>query len=85
MEIERENKIKLTWNVDGRFSACLVNGRITELNFCEVGVGSECGSCLQSTDLKYLQNVHKALSELFKMMDEENKSNGHSYAKEAET
>lgn len=84
MESIKETKLSLTWSsFEGKFSATLINGRITELNFCEVGVGTDCGACLKSTDLKYLQNVHTALSELFKKMDEESKQNGHSYASEA--
>lgn len=79
MERYKEVKISLSWNFDGSFSAELTNGNITSLNMCELG-GNGCeGKCLTSTDLKFLQNVHQALGELFKQIEEENKANGYSF------
>jgi hypothetical protein len=83
MDVHKELTLKLTWPYDGTFSATLVNNIITDLNFCEIG-GADCRKCLASTDIKFLKNVHSALTDLFKKMDEEGKSNGHSYAKEPE-
>lgn len=82
MNIHKETKISIEWNIaEGRFDAEIINGNITALNFCELGQGTDsCGKCLTSTDLKFLQNVHKALGELFKKLDEANKELGHSFA-----
>lgn len=82
MEKHREIKIDLTWHFDGKFEATVVNGQIQSLNMCELGANGECGRCLTSSDIKFLENVHTALGELFKVIEEEQKSNGHSFSKE---
>jgi hypothetical protein len=85
MEHHREIKNSLEWHSEsGKFDATLTNGIITELNFCEPGTGpgSTCGRCLESTDYKYLKQVHQCLGELFAFIEEENKRLGYSYAGE---
>lgn len=83
MERHFENKITLSWSHKGSFQATIVNGIITELAFCEPGNGPEnCGKCLNSVDIKFLQDVHNSLGELFKQVEEAHKDLGYSYAKE---
>lgn len=85
MNIHKETKISIDWNyIEGKFNAEIINGQISELNFCELGQGTDsCGKCLTSIDLKFLQNVHSALGDLFKKLDEARKELGHSYATDA--
>lgn len=86
MENHREIKNELTWHNDGKFTATLTNGVITELHFCEPGKGADSeGKCLTSVDFKYLQSVYSALGELFTFIEEENKRLGYSYADEKTT
>lgn len=81
MEKLKENKVTLSWNHDGAFSAVIINGQITELNFCQIGKGpDECGSCLTATDYKYLQNIHSSLGELFKELDLINEEAGYKFS-----
>jgi len=80
-----EHKIELSWNQEGSYSATIVNGAVTLLNFCAIGKGSEdCGSCLTSIDLKYLEAIHQNLGELFKEIEEERKRLGHVYRTDEE-
>jgi len=80
MNIHRETKVSLEWNYsDSSFQAEIINGNISNLSFCQVGVTDEC-NCLKNTDIKYLKQVHEALGQLFKKIDEERKELGHEYA-----
>ncbi len=84
MEHIREVKNELTWHsTEGKFTCTLINGNITELNFCEPGKsGEDCGRCIVSTDYKFLQQVHTSLGELFKFIEDENKKLGYSFPNE---
>lgn len=87
MEKFTEIKNVLTWeSQNGKFEATLINGNITDINFCEPGTGpGDCGKCLNSTDYKFLKNVHEKLGQLFDFMDEENKRMGYKYAYDKQT
>lgn len=80
-----EDKVTLEWAHKGSFKAVITNGIVTELQYCEPGTGptdsDSCGKCLTSTDLKFLQDVHQSLGELFKEIEEANKRLGYSYSK----
>jgi len=81
MNIHKETKISIEWNhSDATFKAEIINGNIESLSFCEIGQNDECGKCLTSTDLKFLQNVHTSLGDLFKKLDEARIEMGHTYA-----
>jgi hypothetical protein len=82
MEHLREIKNQLNWHTEaGKFEATIVNGAITDLNFCEPGKGSvDCGKCLTSTDYKFLKQIHTALGELFDFIEAESKRMGHTFA-----
>ena len=84
MEKFKTTTIDLSWPaLEGKFEAQIVNGAISSLLMCETGqTDPTCGKCLSSVDIKFLKSVHTALSELFKAIDEEQKSNGHSFSKE---
>jgi hypothetical protein len=85
MENFREIKNELTWHNDGKFTATLTNGKITELHFCEPGCDANSeGKCLISTDYKYLKDVHDALAELFDFMAKENERMGYKFAGNAD-
>jgi hypothetical protein len=69
-----ENKVTLTWNslADCIFSAIVVNGNITELNFCEPPgkAGADIPvQCLHSINEKFLRDVHNNLGELIDFVD----------------
>lgn len=83
MEHIRQIKNSLEWHSEnGKFDAELINGVITQLNFCEpgTGTGTDCGRCLESVNYKYLKQVHQSLGELFEFIDKENERLGYSYA-----
>ncbi|MBW4888899.1 hypothetical protein KXQ82_04205 [Mucilaginibacter sp. HMF5004] len=85
MDNYREIKNNLVWHNEGKFEVELINGVITKLNFCEPGKGNhDTGSCLTSTNYKFLQNVYTSLGDLFAFIEEENKRLGYSYAKPGE-
>lgn len=78
MEISKEVRVSMSWNVAGQFSAELINGNISALHFCEEGRNI----CLESVDLKYLHAVHDALGDLFGMIDAQQLEMGHSFARQ---
>lgn len=80
MDVFKEEKTSLNWHNDGKFSAVIVNGQITELHFCEPG--GEKAQCLTSVNYKYLQDVHAALGDLFAHIEREAEKKGHAYALE---
>jgi hypothetical protein len=85
MDHFREIKNNLVWHKEGKFEVELVNGIIKKLNFCEPGTGPEdSGTCLTSTDYKFLKSVYSCLGELFTFIEEENKRLGYSYAREVD-
>lgn len=87
MEHHREIKNTLTWHSeDGKFEAILINGQIFRLNFCEPGKDAkDCGKCLNSTDYKFLKQIHESLGELFDFMNDQEKQRGYSYANEIDS
>lgn len=84
MQRHFEDKVTLEWSHKGKFSATITNGIVTALQFCEPGTGpsdqDSCGRCLTSTDLKFLQDVHQSLGELFKEIEAANQRLGYSFA-----
>lgn len=85
MEQYREIKNELTWHNEGKFTATLTNGIITELHFCEPGCDENSeGRCLVSTDYKYLKDVHDALAELFIFKEAEDERMGYKFAGKSE-
>lgn len=80
MEAHKEIKHELNWHNDGKFTATIINGSITELHFCEPGTDEKGQRCLISTDYKYLKSVHEALGELFAYIEKQDKERNHSFA-----
>lgn len=81
MDILKEAKITLSWNNDGSFRAVIINGIITELNFCEPGRDGNTApcQCLNSTNWKFLNDTYNALGELFGAVKEQQKELGYSF------
>lgn len=71
----------MAWNNDGKFTAEIVNGVITDLHFCEPGCDEDTApnKCIISTDIKFLTDVHKALGELLDMVKQQQKDLGYSF------
>lgn len=69
MEITTTKIHGLNWDFPGanEFDATIINGRITELRFRDVG--DLTNSELRSINEKYLRNIHKALTGLFQHID----------------
>lgn len=84
MDLLREHKISISWNNQGKFTAEIINGNITQLHFCEYGKDQNTApcQCLTSTDWQFLNDVYSALGELFATVKEQQKELGYSYADE---
>lgn len=81
MERLTEHKIVLNWSHEGRFSAVIINGTITDVTMCEPGTGEEDPErCLRSINPVFLKNVYSSLGELFKVQQDEEARLGYSYA-----
>lgn len=86
MEQFREVKNALTWHkTEGTFDVEIINGVITKLNFCEMGISSvDNNKSLTSTNLKFLKAVYESLGDVFTFIEEENKKLGYKFADEFE-
>lgn len=69
MEITTTTRHEIKWDFpeSSTFQATLINGKITALNFPDVGELTESELC--SANEKYLRNTYKALHGLFQHLD----------------